>query len=64
VEMWSVSAITLFSLTRRVGCLLLAFNADTHFGSVSIVTHACDVPASFGAPAAAQLKPTKGIFSL
>ena len=44
MEMWSVSAITLFSLTRRVGCFLLAFNADTHFGSVSLVTRACDVP--------------------
>ena len=42
MEMWSVSAITLFSLTRRVSCFLL-FNADTHFGSVSLVTHACDV---------------------
>ncbi len=44
MEMWSVSAITLFSLTRRVGCFLLTFNADTHFGSVSLVTRACDVP--------------------
>jgi hypothetical protein len=42
--MWSVSAITLFSLTRRVSCFLLTFNADTHFGCVSLVTHACDVP--------------------
>jgi hypothetical protein len=44
VEMWSVSAITLFSLTRRVSCFLLTFNADTHFGCVSLVTHGCDVP--------------------
>jgi hypothetical protein len=54
VEMWSVSAITLFSLTRHVSCFLLTFNADTHFGSVSLVTHACDVPRFV----AAQLKPT------
>jgi hypothetical protein len=44
VEMWSVSAITGFSLARRVSCFLLTFNADTHFGFVSPVTHACDVP--------------------
>ena len=44
MEMWSVSAITLFSLTRRVSCFLLTFNADTHLGCVSLVTHACDVP--------------------
>jgi hypothetical protein len=44
VEMWSVSAITLFSFTRRVSYFLLTFNWDTHFRSVSLVTHACDVP--------------------
>ena len=44
MEMWSVSAITLFSLTRCVSCFLLTFNADTHFGFVSPVTDACDVP--------------------
>ena len=59
MEMWSVSAITLFSLTRRVSCFLLTFNADTHFGSVSLVTHACDVPRFVRLSCrAAQLKPT------
>jgi hypothetical protein len=59
VEMWSVSAITLFSLTRRVGCLLLAFNADTHFGSVSLVTHACDVPRFIRRSAARNSSPRR-----
>ncbi len=59
-----MSAITLFSLTRRVGCLLLEFNADTHFGSVSLVTRACDVPPLHSGLRRAQLKPTTGIISL
>jgi hypothetical protein len=58
VEMWSVSAITLFSFTRRVSYFLLTFNWDTHFRSVSLVTHACDVPRFVRLSCRPQLKPT------
>jgi hypothetical protein len=64
VEMWSVSAITLFSLTGRVSCFLLTFNPDTHFGFVSLVTHACDVPPSFESRAGGATQAHDGIFSL
>jgi hypothetical protein len=64
VAMWSVSAITLFSLTRRVSCFLLTFNADTHFGFVSPVTHACDVPRFVRLSAGGATQAYDGIFSL